>query len=604
VFLNINLSNKFVIPILWNNIKNRLVVVKGKTLKPFWKNKKGGIQFGYRDFGKFCGSLGFVISDNGIVMKIISSNNSIYPVYSWESIHGYITSFLTNTNPEHFEGGEKFGIPLEKGSDETWDQDDILDHWMVKGEQISRSMFTNRQMLPKFKMSQIFRDSDKECYLNFKNGIVKITKDKIEMLKDTSVIGNKYRRTSDFIHKLDTHTSSGFSGNIEVDDSTDGEFEIFTKTATSLKVNELSEYEKGEPRYGKEYIFNGDGHKSLMSGIGYLIHGKSLGGISKMVLFQDRYINGLTREGGNGKSIVLKGIDKVVKLYEEDGGSMIPNNPFRYQGCNLGDRVLFLEELRPRRGPTSGGIQINDLFNDITSSFKYEKKNQGKVTLTGDDVPKLVGCSNFIVFDKDDSSTMRRIHIVEFSDLGKYHEGSINRGWDSDKKLLGYEGHWKKKDWNDFYNFMFRCVQLWLNSKPDFDTDPNPQWKTSSQLPKWVGRYGRKEVGWGIDYIKVQRTKMNHHLLKDGKSDKTNGTLCFSHELYRSFKEICPDSFIDETDMKKMLFDLCKDLGYEYNPTQKGNGDSPNKRKLQRTFFIDELSCGQKQVIHITHPSD
>lgn len=236
-----------------------------------------------------------------------------------------------------------------------------------------------------------------------------------------------------------------------------------------------------------------------MSGIGYLIHGKSHDGISKMVLFQDRYINGFTREGGNGKSIVLRGVEKVLKLYEEDVGTMVPNNPFRYQGCNSGDRVLFLEELCPRRDSTSGGIQINDLFTDITSSFKYEKKNQGKVRLTDDDVPKLVGCSNWIVFDKDDSSTMRRIHIVEFSDLGKYHEGSINRGWESNKKLLEYEGHWKKKDWNDFNNFIFRCVQLWLESKPEFHPDPNPERKTSSQLAKWVGKYRKEEVSWGID---------------------------------------------------------------------------------------------------------
>ena len=114
---------------------------------------------------------------------------------------------------------------MGEGSKETWNQDDILDHWTVKGETVSRSVFMNKQLLPKFRMSQIFRDSNNECYLNFKNnGIVKMAKDKIEMLKDISVIGNKYRRTSDFIDKLETHTSSGFSGNVEVDDSTDGEF--------------------------------------------------------------------------------------------------------------------------------------------------------------------------------------------------------------------------------------------------------------------------------------------------------------------------------------------------------------------------------------------
>ncbi len=56
---------------------------------------------------------------------------------------------------------------------------------------------------------------------------------------------------------------------------------------------------------------------------------------------------------------------------------------------------------------------------------------------------------------------------------------------------------------------------------------------------------------------------------------------------------------------RKMLFDMCKDMGFEYNPTMKGNGNSPNLRKLQKTYFIDGIGLKpQKQVIHITHPSD
>lgn len=80
--------------------------------------------------------------------------------------------------------------------------------------------------------------------------------------------------------------------------------------------------------------------------------------------------------------------------------------------------------------------------------------------------------------------------------------------------------------------------------------------------------------------------------------------MCFSHQLYFDFCEKVDDTVLNESDMKKMLFEMCKEMGYEYNPSQKGNGDSPNLRKIQRTFFIDGLGCGQKQVIHITHPND
>lgn len=576
---------------------------KKKPLKPFWRTKKNGdITFKSISFVRFLSDLGFVCSDDGQVLKTISINNSIYPVNKWEQLHQYVTNFLVKTNEKHFELGEKFSVKDDDG--ESWEQDDILDHWINKGQGLCKIVFQTKSMLPKFKMSQIFRDTDSECFMNFRNGIVKITKDKIEMLTDSSVIKNKYRFTSQFIDKLDTHKNNKWNGKVEVNDNRDGEFELFIKSSTSTKINELKVYEPEEPQYGKEYIFNEEGYKSLMSGIGFLLHGKSLGGISKMVLLQDRYIDGVTRQGGNGKSIVLRGVERVVKLYESEGIKIDRKNRFKYQGVNLGDRVFFIDELRPEKGPVSGGIQVHDLFTDITSSFKVEKKNQNELTLSGDDVPKLVGCSNYIVFDKDDSSTMRRLHIVEFSDLGKHHVGNINRGWGSDKKMLGMEGHWSQKDWNDFFNFMFRCVQEWLKTKPEFSVEENPRWKTSQGFGKLVKKYGQQEVSWGMNYLKVDRIKNKHYLNPDKTPKKSNGTLCFSHLLYKEFTEICEDTYMNETDMKKMLFDMCKDMGYKYNPTQIGQGDSPNLRKIQRTFFIDGLGCGQKHVIHITHPDD
>ena len=270
--------------ILWISSKIRLVV-KQKTLKPFWRTKKNGdITFKPISFNKFLSTLGFVVNESGLILKIVKTNNSIYPVNSWKDIHTYVTKFLMRTNEEHFEQDGKFGVEIKPNDDETWEQDEVLDHWLVKGQNICKMVFDSREMFPKFKMSQIFRDTDKECYLNFRNGIVKITKDKIEFLDDTSVIGNKYRFTSQFIDKLDSHKTTSWNGKVEVNDNTDGEFEMFVKSSTSTKVNELENYEFGVPKYGREYVFNEEGYKSLMSGIGFLLHGKSLGGISKMVL--------------------------------------------------------------------------------------------------------------------------------------------------------------------------------------------------------------------------------------------------------------------------------------------------------------------------------
>ena len=53
--------------------------------------------------------------------------------------------------------------------------------------------------------------------------------------------------------------------------------------------------------------------------------------------------------------------------------------------------------------------------------------------------------------------------------------------------------------------------------------------------------------------------------------------------------------------MKQMFYDLCNMLRYEYNPSKSHNGDSPNKRKLQRTH---KEQGKQLHCIHITHSKD
>ena len=106
---------------------------KNKTLKPFWRTKKNGdITFGPLLFKRFLENLGFVRNEDGLVLKIIQNNNSIYPIRSHEDIQDYVSSFLTETNDEHFEEGKKFGIPMSDEEPETWEQDVVIEHWMVK----------------------------------------------------------------------------------------------------------------------------------------------------------------------------------------------------------------------------------------------------------------------------------------------------------------------------------------------------------------------------------------------------------------------------------------------------------------------------------------
>jgi len=567
--------------------------MKKQDIQPFWKSdNKGNLTFVNLDFiKKFLIPLGFKYTVDGLVMKTTHVNQSVYNLESPQSLQDYVTNFLDDTNEVKYESGD---LKVPKKTNGNWEKDEVLNHWLSKGKKLCVTVFENRTLLNKFNISNIFRDKDNECFFSFKNGIVKVTKNDIVLLKNSSEIGNKYRLNTQFVNQLNIHEDNRkWNGNIEINDKVDGEWETFIKCSTSTKNNNNE-----NPKYGTDYIFNENGYKSLMSGIGYLLHGKSLGGSNKMVILQDRYIDGKTRQGGNGKSLISKGLEYVVKLYETEGIKVNPSDRFKYQGLNFGDRVFFIDELRPKKGNVRGGIQLHDLFTDITGSFKIQKKHQDELTLNGDDVPKLLGCSNYIVFDKNDSSTMRRIHIVEFSDIGKYYPGEIQKMWNSSKRLLGSENHWTQEDWNDFFNFNFRCIQFYLKSKPSFFEEKNQNWRTSVTRGMLDSQFGVEEVNWGLNYVTKTRVDKKHYILK------SNSNVCFDFDLYKDLESSVVDTTMDITAMKQMLFSICKEYGYEYNPTQKNKGDTPNSRKIQRTYFLNGQSQGQRQVIHITNPDD
>lgn len=571
-----------------------------QSVKPFWKSKKTGeLTYASLKFIKeFLIPLGFKYTKEGNIVKTTHINQTVYNVDSPQSLQDYVTNFLDNTSADKFESGE-YKVLDRNG--EPWEKDEVLNLWLDKGKSLCNTTFENKLMLNEFSIRNIFRDTENECFLSFKNGIVKITKDDIQLLTDEKEIGKKFRLTTQFVHRLESHhDNTNWNGSVEINNKEDGEWKTFIKCSTSVRTNTVKK--SNLPKYGVDYVYNENGFKSLMSSIGYLLHGKSLGSSNKMVIFQDRYIDGVTRQGGNGKSLVSLGIRRIVKLYESEGIKINPSDRFKYQGINLGDRIFFIDELRPKNGPIKGGIQIHDLFTDITGSFKVQKKNKDEITFGGDDIPKLLGCSNFIVFDKDDASTMRRIHVVEFSDIGKYYKGKIQEMWGSKKRLLGSEGHWTQEDWNDFFNFHFRCIQLYLTTKPDLIEEENQHWKTSVSRGRLNDKYGVEEVDWCLNYLEKTRILKKHYILHPS-STKSNSNTCFDFELHNDLRSSVSTT-MNVANMKKMLFDVCSKYGYEYNPTQKNIGNTANARKIQRTYFLNGKGQGQKHVIHITHKND
>lgn len=551
-----------------------------KELKPFWREKKGKVDLLPLEFLKeFMNDTGFRYDkESKSILKTTDTNKTLYEVVDTPEVYRYVLEFFEKTDRDYFNKvGGKFYV-------ENLDYDDVLKCWVQKGHGFLGSTLKSYILLKVFKPSNLFRDTHKECFLSFQNGVVRITKDNIELM-NFDVVGDKYRYTNSLIHRIE-QVKQHWNGVIDIKDSSDGEFEMMCKVSTSLPNNpdDDSFSDSNPPLYGKDYHLNQMGLDTLMSGIGFQIHRKNSDGDMKLVLLQDRVMDGKTRNGGNGKSLISNALRLIQDVQEVHCESQTEKR-FINSEVRLGTRTIFYDEIHPKNGYT-----LSDMYSNITSQVTIEKKHGNKVTLRGDDVPKLLGGSNYMVYDPNSKSDMRRLHIVEFSDLGSFHKGSINKSWGSDKSLFGSHDDWVKKDWNEFYNFLFRCVQLYL--KEGLMKDDNPYWETSVMYGELYNDYGKPEVNWGITWMETVRKVKNYHIEK---------SCPFSYQIFNSLNNELSDSRLNEIRMKQMFFDLCVQLGYEYNPTKSHNGNTPNSRKIQRT---DKLSGKQQHCIHITHSKD
>jgi len=546
-----------------------------KSPEPFWYSSLNNrIEFDrLKLVENFLTPLGFVSSPKQkVLFKKSDINNTIYPLSDSEELYDYILGFLKNTDEDRFNDLDIFGVKATSKKP-LWLKRDVINKWMIQGLDICVNIFKSLKLFKEFSLSTIFRDTNNEAFLSFKNGIVSIDKNELKIIPVSSLRG-KYRFTNSLIENL--NPESDFDFIIEKKLNLYCEFSMYLKSITSIPINKNLSTDR-KPIFGREYIYSEPDYFALVSAIGYLIHNKNLGGLSKMVLLQDRNIDGVNAKGGTGKSLVVNALRKVIKVYEENAGHLDVRSQFKYQGLNYGDRVFFLDELHPQYG-----IKIQQLFTDITSQIVVQKKYVGSFVLRGDDCPKLMGATNFIVFNTNSISELRRLHICEVGDIGHYYPGEINKSWGSNKRLFD---DWDKLDWIEFYNFIFYCISYYI--KNGLRENPNPKWKNRSVNYELIQTYGQTGINWVLNYLKTTRVIQKHYV--DGQDP-------LASELFSTFKTDIGDNIhFNETKFKRMIFDICNVNGYVYNPLQANGGNTPNGRKKQR---------GGKHCIHIVHPSD
>ena len=145
-------------------------------------------------------------------------------------------------------------------------------------------------------------------------------------------------------------------------------------------------------------------------------------------------------------------------------------------------------------------------------------------------------------------------------------------------------------DWNQFYTFGFKCIQLFLRE---------------GLVNGAMGSYEEKQLAtsvasepevqeWIRNYVMEQRVQLNHHV--------NNGVACYAlHLIFTNDIDPMIAKYWDKTRLMKALYEYVSKLdGYDWNPHKANRGNTMSDRR----FLVQEEDGVQKPYVQIESDSD
>ena len=489
--------------------------------------------------------------------KLFRNDNGVLKLHNANSVKRWVRTFIESIQETDF--CRVFNDPEEESF-----RHDVLRMW----QDFSETNLKTRVLddLPEWsdehnadKKLNLFTDTVDECFIRFQNGVVKITKDNIELL-DRDAIKEKGQVWESSIRKH----------NITLDiENTNGMFSKFFNRTMYRKKEDID----GIDNWMDEYELNDSGReelKSLRTSYGYLIHDHNTPDVSKLVFYIDENSELGRPEGGNGKSLVMESIEHYKKKAGQDGKHFRQNMDsarFQFSNVELDTRFVFIDDITPE-------FHFEKLFSMITGDMEIEGKGTNKIVIPKHKKPKMGLTTNYVLAGTG-TSYERRQHIVEF---GSYWNRMTQEGESTrDAKHLGgalFEWDKDSDEWNKFYNFGFKCVQDYL--KYGLVASTNKSYLTKSIKLLIEGNDGSGQgTEWLMNWIKTERLIGDYH--KNGISEKE----LYSHfvhdnaELVEEMSGVWTFKFFSQA-----LWDLVDNTkGWYYNQHKARLGNTKTHRR-------------------------
>jgi hypothetical protein len=184
--------------------------------------------------------------------------------------------------------------------------------------------------------------------------------------------------------------------------------------------------------------------------IGYLCHNFKVRDTSQAIVLTDEGANDETRNGRRGKSLIGDAVKQVAKVLQKAGDEFRGDYIHNYADLDKSYNCYLVDDVPAK-------FNFSHLYTPITQGINVQPKGKQAVQIEFEDSPKFLITSNWLIrYDEDDASTNAR--FTEFKIKPYYN---INfRPRDEFGKLFFDE--WDGVEWNKYYSFIFRCVNLYL----------------------------------------------------------------------------------------------------------------------------------------------
>ncbi len=255
----------------------------------------------------------------------------------------------------------------------------------------------------------MLKDARDKSFIAFKNGVLVVTKDTIDLVEYMEVGGYVWERqiiNRDF-KKLDND---------------DNDYKKFINNVSS-----------NEPL-------------SLETVTGYLISNYKNKSKNRAIILNDEMISD-NPEGGTGKGVWVQGLCQMRNTAILDGKSL-KDEKFDYQTVSSETQILVFDDV-------VRNFNFESKFSLVTEGITLERKNKDAIKLSVEDSPRMVISTNYAIKGEGNSHDRRRFE-VEFA---QYYGKNLTPADEFGRQLFD---DWDEEEFARFDNYMVYCLQTYL----------------------------------------------------------------------------------------------------------------------------------------------